>query len=228
MADDSLTEAVFFHPKRSHTAPTPATFPRLQGEVNDGPARQRERAFEATWRSIHEPVLKLITDQHSSTFEAIAQFGIEYTQTAASSRPFKEVPAALLLSGFNMPDHDKLFASLAGHLTTKLSPYVIELEAKDCASVRDIMRHLIGTVTELHDIGRVPLSTLEILGVWYNESLRLRKSDSRPPITIIIKDFEAASAHAVGEFIELCSNNSGNPPIFLVFGISSSASVVHR
>ena len=101
---------------------------------------------------------------------------------------------------------------------------------------------------------RLPLCTMEVLAAWYeaehatpasNKSAKKKLSSrkrtaqhedapdaanitEKPPIVVILRDFEAFDAQTLSDFIEVCSNNKGRPPILLVLGIASSSSVVYR
>lgn len=46
----------------------------------------------------------------------------------------KDIPAACLVTGVNMPDHSTIFDSLVESLKESVSPYISRLSPSDCTS----------------------------------------------------------------------------------------------
>lgn len=54
-----------------------------------------------------------------------------------------EVPAAILLTGINMPDHAAQFTTLAKEIRYQVTPHVACLSAQDCQNLKQLVEHLV-------------------------------------------------------------------------------------
>lgn len=54
------------------------------------------------------------------------------------------------------------------------------------------------------------------------------QTGTRPPLVIVLQDFEAFEAQVLADFVTVCSHQRVHLPIFLVMGVASTPDVVHR
>lgn len=59
------------------------------------------------------------------------------------SLPFHEIPTALVFAGINTPDHSAQFAHIASDLKQTERNFVSLIQAKDCSTVKNMIKVMI-------------------------------------------------------------------------------------
>ncbi|XP_041044623.1 origin recognition complex subunit 3 isoform X2 [Carcharodon carcharias] len=169
-----------------------------------------------------------------------------------------EIPAAAVVLGVNVPDHEMTFQNLSDLLKQSLTPHVVCLQGKECTTVKHVLQKVLinlmgGTVNDeeedeegvhhsVHFSQRKMHCSMASLAGWYsattqkstsNSPSKKRKSPSlgqeqSPPIVIIFKDLESFLPKVLQDFIVISSNYIQQLPLVLVFGIATSPITLHR
>ncbi|KAG5266022.1 hypothetical protein AALO_G00248960 [Alosa alosa] len=176
----------------------------------------------------------------------------------ASIMRASEIPTAALVLGVNVPDHDMTFQSLSDLLQQSVTPFVVSVQAKECAALKHLMQkvleRLMGvdvTMDDDEDNGgqcsapvhqkRVHCS-LSSLCDWYSSVTKkfavtspgkkrtsaAKYMLSKPPIVVIFKDLEAFSPRVLQDFIVICSRYIQKLPLMFIFGIATSPSTIQH
>jgi len=162
----------------------------------------------------------------------------------------REIPTAALITGVNMPDHDVIFSQLATELKNQVTPFVALLRSKDCSVMKATMKNVISQFIgyDLQDeddpasseqTKKISSFTMPMLCQWYkkmikhDDSKRRRSSQQsqhsdRPPLVIILEDFEGFPPAVVQNFVTICSQYLSELPLVLVFGIATAVTTIHR
>ncbi|XP_065581270.1 origin recognition complex subunit 3-like isoform X2 [Artemia franciscana] len=202
--------------------------------------------------AVDQDVKDLERSHHISLFEQIQDFADK-----ASSLKFgfsKElIPTAVLVTGINMPDHNRFFGMLSDHLQENCSPLVSRLNPKTCTSIKALIQNLVGQIIkgkedlmpyleDEHEVEEIqpgfltkPLVySLETLCAWYKEKFKnsegnVRNCNGRRDLVFIIfEEFEGFSVPIIGDAITLISGFRKIIPFVFVFGVATSSSVVQE
>ncbi|XP_063040175.1 origin recognition complex subunit 3 [Engraulis encrasicolus] len=176
----------------------------------------------------------------------------------ASLMRASEIPTAALVLGVNVPDHDMTFQSLSELLQQSVTPFVVSVQAKECAALKHLMQKVLERLMgvdvamdddEEEDGGQRSAPThqkrvhcsLGSLCEWYNSvtkklvaspgkkrSSTAMDMPSKPPIVVIFKDLEAFSPRVLQDFIVICSRYVQKLPLMFVFGIATSPSTIQH
>ncbi|NXV76497.1 ORC3 protein, partial [Atlantisia rogersi] len=165
----------------------------------------------------------------------------------------REIPAAALVLGVNVTDHDLTLKSVSEVLQNNVTPYIALLEAKGCPDIKNLMQKLMGQLMNCHiDVGslddgdcvqvsqnRIHCSMTSLIS-WYKSVTKKkdaetpskkRTSSSRlwlsPPVVVIFKDMESFTTKVLQDFIVISSQHSHEFPLVLVFGIATSPMIIH-
>uniref|UniRef100_A0A3P8YB72 Origin recognition complex subunit 3 n=1 Tax=Esox lucius TaxID=8010 RepID=A0A3P8YB72_ESOLU len=151
-----------------------------------------------------------------------------------------EIPTAALVLGVNVPDHDMTFQSLSEQLQLSVSPFVVSLQAKECAGqCHDQCEPEQGSTSV--NLKRVHCS-LKTLHDWYKTVTEKTYTSTpgekrtsiginvqqHPPIVVIFKDLEVFSPKVLQDFIIICSRYIEQLPLIFVFGIATAPSVIQH
>ncbi|XP_067312102.1 origin recognition complex subunit 3 [Pseudorasbora parva] len=160
-----------------------------------------------------------------------------------------EIPTAALMLGVNVPDHAMTFRSLCNLLQDSVTPFVVSVHAKECATVKlliqKVLEQLMGkgvSVDEEQEDDTTLLQrthcTISALCQWYKTATKkctqvsLHRKENVPrslPVVVIFKDFEAFNPQVLQDFILICSRYTQELPFIFIFGIATSPSAIqHR
>ncbi|XP_061091265.1 origin recognition complex subunit 3 isoform X3 [Conger conger] len=231
----------------------------------------REEDWASRMRASEIPVAALVLDTKgfSSPFKGFfchpLPWGSMVYQTTTDSNtklttPVQETfqqPIVLLPleddNGVNLTDHNMTFQSLSDRLQHSVTPFVVSVQAKECAAVKYLLQKVLQRLTGVSmDKDEEETSTdlpqksahcfLRSLCDWYKTACKnssgispgKKRSFSQmdfsanPPIIVILKDLEAFSAHVLHAFILICSQYTQQLPLLFIFGIATSLSTVQR
>ncbi|XP_027712034.1 origin recognition complex subunit 3 isoform X3 [Vombatus ursinus] len=165
----------------------------------------------------------------------------------------REIPAAAIVLGVNVTDHDLIFKGLTEMLKDTVTPYVVSLQAKECPDVKHLLQklasQLMGCCVDIESTEEENVQSsqrkmhysMAFLSTWYRSITKKIDSESvnkkitsssqwkeSPPIVIILKDIESFSTKVLQDFIIISSQYLHELPIVLVFGIATSPIIIHR
>jgi len=184
---------------------------------------ERVESHNTILKSAEEAVDLLQKEVFAGVFDSIVQFVVDATKHATDT-----IPTAVLLTGVNMPDHTKVFSFLISKLEA-VTPHVSLVGPG--LSLRALVQQMVVDLTTQEDDGitiqgvkktEASLSTLE---QWYNN--QYPGGSSRPPLILILQDFEGSAGPALQDLITLLRRYSGLP-FLLVFGVATTITTVHR
>eukprot|EP00090_Calanus_glacialis_P002442 TRINITY_DN11829_c0_g1_i1.p1 TRINITY_DN11829_c0_g1~~TRINITY_DN11829_c0_g1_i1.p1 ORF type:complete len:789 (-),score=311.69 TRINITY_DN11829_c0_g1_i1:504-2840(-) len=183
----------------------------------------RVLSHNAILKEAEEAVDLLQKEVFAGVFDSIVQFAVDATKHASDT-----IPTAVLLTGVNMPDHTKVFSFLISKLEA-VTPHV-SLVGPGLA-LRALVQQMVVDLTTQEDDGitiqgvKKTEASLSSLEQWYNN--QYPAGSSRPPLIIILQDFEGSAGPALQDLITLLRRYSGLP-FLLVFGVATTITTVHR
>jgi len=184
---------------------------------------ERVESHNSILKEAEKAVDSLQKEVFAGVFDSIVQFVLDATKHASDT-----IPTAVLLTGVNMPDHTKVFSFLISKLEI-VTPHVSLVGPG--LSLRALVQQMVVDLTTQEDDGitiqgvkktEASLSTLE---QWYNN--QYPTGSSRPPLILILQDFEGSAGPALQDLITLMRRYSGLPFV-LVFGVATTITTVHR
>lgn len=184
---------------------------------------ERVAAHNDILKNAEEAVDKIQKDVFAGVFDSIVQFAAEATKHATDT-----IPTAVLLTGVNMPDHTKVFSFLISKLDV-VTPHVSL--AGPGLSLRALVTQIVVDLTTQDDDGiciqgvRKTDASLSTLEQWYNNQYPV--GSKRPPLIIILQDFEGSAGPALQDLIILLRRYS-SLPFLLVFGVATTITTVHK
>ncbi|XP_030051502.1 origin recognition complex subunit 3 [Microcaecilia unicolor] len=165
-----------------------------------------------------------------------------------------EIPAAALVLGVNVTDHDVTLKSLSEILQESVTPYVASLQSKECPGIKQLLQKLlVQLMGQFEDVeldsdeekqvqvsqGRMRCPMASLCG-WYHSVTKTNLTQSRkrtsssfqhlllPPVVVILKDLECFTPKVLQDFITISSLYTRELPLILVFGIATSPMIIHR
>ncbi|XP_030044489.1 origin recognition complex subunit 3, partial [Microcaecilia unicolor] len=165
-----------------------------------------------------------------------------------------EIPAAALVLGVNVTDHDVTLKSLSEILQESVTPYVASLQSKECPGIKQLLQKLlVQLMGQFEDVeldsddekqvqvsqGRMRCPMASLCG-WYHSVTKTNLTQSRkrtsssfqhlllPPVVVILKDLECFTPKVLQDFITISSLYTQELPLILVFGIATSPMIIHR
>uniref|UniRef100_A0A4W5LY12 Origin recognition complex subunit 3 n=1 Tax=Hucho hucho TaxID=62062 RepID=A0A4W5LY12_9TELE len=133
------------------------------------------------------------------------------TDDWASRMRAHEIPTAALVLGVNVPDHDMTFQSLSDQLQQSVTPFVVSVQATECAGQSCVCVCVSASGT--------PGKKRTSVG---------KDMQQHPPIVVIFKDLEAFNPRVLQDFILICSRYVEQLPLMFVFGIATSPSTIQH
>jgi len=162
----------------------------------------------------------------SGVFDNIVEFVSETcSRSQASTRD--TIPTAVLLTGVNMPDHNKVFDQLISKLGS-VSSHVSVIGSGTCSNLKSLVQTIVMELCEDENEEKSFIkkadASFSSLENWYQEKY---KQDSCPPLVVILQDFEASAGPALTDLILLMKRYS-SLPFVLIFGVATTITTVHR
>eukprot|EP00052_Salpingoeca_macrocollata_P017208 m.139538 g.139538 ORF g.139538 m.139538 type:complete len:837 (-) comp20312_c0_seq7:16-2526(-) len=256
MLTESITTGTFLFKAPSKRLPLDDSFPAAyKGEVQSS-RRLRHDAYHTTWGTLHSKIKQLLNRQNQAVYDELVSFARDQSRSVSSALDTAqaEIPTALLLTGANLPDHDQIFRRLKSHIQALLTPHVVLLRSRGLKGLKAILKRTVTRLLNLEGDGeedvqtpvlrRLPNFDLQMVETWYREihSSATANTDesetqdpqageipcAHPPIVLIFQDFELFDAASISDFVTVCSHYLHTLPFVFVFGIASSADVLHR
>jgi len=140
----------------------------------------------------------------------------------------RTIPAAVLLTGVNMPDHAKVFGNLIQRVG-EVTPHISLLGAGQ--TIKQMVANLVMDIVNAQDdeMSMVKKSdaSFGLLEKWYSNQYG-GSTDPSPPLVLIIQDFENCSGSAVNDLITMCSRYKSSLPFVVVLGVATTLSALHK
>ncbi|GFY70323.1 origin recognition complex subunit 3 [Trichonephila inaurata madagascariensis] len=208
----------------------------------------KEDVKQSLWNEIETKIENIEKKSYTETFvNGIVKFVNDSFQFPLLE--LKEVPAAVLVMGVNMPDHINIFNLLEKQLHLNGIYSTVILESKKCTTVPNMLQSILNEIhkkyTELFNIGDELPKKQEYgfmkLYEYYTKTQEVkvlsptkRKKNLHTtiqnvckPIVFLIQDVECFSSEILQKLIFLCKIYSGKLPIVLIFGMSSAMVTLH-
>ena len=169
------------------------------------------------------------TENFGHVVEQILTFVHEHGHRSGNSK--NEIPTACLLTGVNLPDHGDLYSHLRSKLERETKCHVASVNSKDVASTvkalfKSVAAQLTKTVTESEESGNpVKFRSVRSLNIWYENQYDSSEGD-RPPLVVILEDFEMFNPKTLQDFIMTMSLLE--LPLVLVLGVATTVESIHR
>ncbi|KAL2098778.1 hypothetical protein ACEWY4_005258 [Coilia grayii] len=267
MATSSVSKGCFvFKPSSKKKKKTLSLEDHFTNSSDDGEtATRRFNICQELWDMTKSETGMLQDELNKKILDSL----LEFIKRSASSFQSKvndwasvmrasEIPTAALVLGVNVPDHDMTFQSLSELLQQSVTPFVVSVQAKECAALKHLMQkvleRLMGVDVTMDDDEedggqhiapthhkRVHCS-LSSLCDWYHSVSKkyagtspgkkrtstAKDMPSNPPIVVIFKDLEAFSPRVLQDFIVICSRYVQKLPLMFIFGIATSPSTIQH
>jgi len=183
----------------------------------------RVLSHNAILKEAEEAIDLIQKEVFSGVFESLVQFVDDSSKLSTDT-----IPTAVLLTGVNMPDHTKVFDYLISKLES-ITPHVSLLGGG--LTLRALVQQIVVDLTSQEDDGisiqgvKKSEASLTALEKWYNN--QYSKEDVKPPLVVILQDFEGSAGPALQDLIILLRRYSGLP-FLLIFGVATTITTVHR
>ncbi|XP_058163119.1 origin recognition complex subunit 3 isoform X2 [Dasypus novemcinctus] len=257
MATSSVSKGCFvFKPnfkKRKISVPIEDYF--IKGRSDSEDSKLRFETYQLIWQQMKSETEQLQEKLNKNLFDSLIEFlqkshsGFQKNSRDWSDQiKVREIPAAALVLGVNVTDHDLTFRSLTEALQNNVTPYVVSLQAKDCPDMKHFLQKLVSQLMDCYiDVESKEEVTekkkhcsMDSLSAWYmNVTQRTdpkmpgkkRTSSSQwqsPPVVLILKDMESFTTKVLQDFIIISSQHLHEFPLILIFGIATSPIIIHR
>uniref|UniRef100_A0A8D0IA54 Origin recognition complex subunit 3 n=1 Tax=Sus scrofa TaxID=9823 RepID=A0A8D0IA54_PIG len=261
MATSSVSKGCFvFKPnvkKRKISVPVEDYFNKGKNESEDG--KLRFETYQSIWQQMKSETEQLQEELNKNLFDSLIEFlQKSHSGFQKNSRDWgcqiklREIPAAALVLGVNVTDHDLTFRSLTEALQNNVTPYVVSLQAKDCPDIKHFLQKLTSQLMDCNvDVPSKEKESVQFtqkkthysmdsLSSWYMNVTqktepkmprKKRTSSSQwqsPPVVLILKDMESFTTKVLQDFIIISSQHLHEFPLILIFGIATSPIIIHR
>ncbi|XP_020945471.1 origin recognition complex subunit 3 isoform X2 [Sus scrofa] len=261
MATSSVSKGCFvFKPnvkKRKISVPVEDYFNKGKNESEDG--KLRFETYQSIWQQMKSETEQLQEELNKNLFDSLIEFlQKSHSGFQKNSRDWgcqiklREIPAAALVLGVNVTDHDLTFRSLTEALQNNVTPYVVSLQAKDCPDIKHFLQKLTSQLMDCNvDVPSKEKESVQFtqkkthysmdsLSSWYmnvtqkTEPKMPRKKRTAssqwqsPPVVLILKDMESFTTKVLQDFIIISSQHLHEFPLILIFGIATSPIIIHR
>ncbi|KXJ73230.1 hypothetical protein RP20_CCG016237 [Aedes albopictus] len=186
------------------------------------------RSYRKMWTRIRDQLDKL----QSCSYGKILDDLLKFVEGCYRSLEYDGVlPTAALLTGINQIDHMAQFETLAGNIRNNTMSLVVQLQSRDCPSMKAAVETLVsGFVEEEQQDGdsrrlRKNQLNLGVLRAWYLE--KHGQSDQKPNLTVIVPDFEVFSPDVLQDLLLVMNSYAAELPFVLIFGVATSVATIH-
>uniref|UniRef100_A0A480KPB3 Origin recognition complex subunit 3 n=1 Tax=Sus scrofa TaxID=9823 RepID=A0A480KPB3_PIG len=232
-------------------------FNKGKNESEDG--KLRFETYQSIWQQMKSETEQLQEELNKNLFDSLIEFlQKSHSGFQKNSRDWgcqiklREIPAAALVLGVNVTDHDLTFRSLTEALQNNVTPYVVSLQAKDCPDIKHFLQKLTSQLMDCNvDVPSKEKESVQFtqkkthysmdsLSSWYMNVTqktepkmprKKRTSSSQwqsPPVVLILKDMESFTTKVLQDFIIISSQHLHEFPLILIFGIATSPIIIHR
>ncbi|XP_044277636.1 origin recognition complex subunit 3 [Varanus komodoensis] len=212
------------------------------------------------WKQIKCETEQLQEDLNKKLFNDLIQFlrqshsDFKEKKTEWACRiKSSEIPAAAVVLGVNVTDHDLTFKSLSEILQNDVTPFVVSLRSKECPDIKHLLQKMMIQLMDCHvevdsseeeESSKISPSRIHCsvanLTKWYRNITKTtdstasykKTSSSRhwesPPVVVIFKDMESFTTKVLQDFIIISSHCIHEFPLVLIFGMATSPMIIHK
>ena len=180
---------------------------------------ERLECYNTIMKQLEEEVTRIQENVFSEVFDNIVSFVRESRRSVKSDT----IPTAALLTGVNMPDHNKVFDQLIDKLSV-ISSHVAILGPG--LNIKSLVQQIVMELTEEEEktIIKKTDASFSALEKWFSE--KYSGDGDQPPLIVILQDFEASAGPALTDLILLMKRYS-SLPFVLIFGVATTITTVH-
>nr|XP_056712124.1 origin recognition complex subunit 3 isoform X2 [Euleptes europaea] len=207
---------------------------------------ETEQLQEDLNKKLCDNLIRFIRQSHSD-------FKEKKTEWACRMKS-NEIPAAALVLGVNVTDHDLTFKSLSEALQEDVTPFVVSLRSKECPDIKHLLQKLMAQLmgcqidadsSEEGECSKASPNRMRFsaasLTDWYRNVTKKKDTDTPcenpailsrhwepPPVVVIFKDMESFTTKVLQDFIIIISQCIREFPLILIFGIATSPMIIHK
>ncbi|XP_054840607.1 origin recognition complex subunit 3 isoform X2 [Eublepharis macularius] len=207
---------------------------------------ETEQLQEDLNKKLYDNLISFLRQSHSDFKEKKTEWACRMKSS--------EIPAAALVLGVNVTDHDLTFKSLSEALCEDITPFVVSLRSKECPGIKHLlqkfMAQLMGCHIEVDSYEEGECSkaspnrmrcSVASLTDWYRNITKKKYTDTPckketfssrhwepPPVVVIFKDMESFTTKVLQDFIIIISQCIHEFPLVLIFGIATSPVIIHK
>ncbi|KAL8186238.1 UNVERIFIED_CONTAM: Origin recognition complex subunit 3 [Gekko kuhli] len=211
--------------------------------------RSGEQLQEDLNKKLFDNLIRFLRQSHSNFKEKKTEWACQMKSN--------EIPAAALVLGVNVTDHDLTFKSLSEALQEDVTPFVVSLTSKECPGIKHLLQKLMAQLmdscpdADSSEEGECSKAfpnrmhcSVSSLTDWYrNKTKDVKKKDADapcktqgissrhwepPPVVVIFKDMESFTTKVLQDFIIIISQCIREFPLVLIFGIATSPMIIHK
>ena len=181
---------------------------------------QRVQGYNNIVKTMEAEVDYLSTSMFSDVFDGIVKF----VSDSKKCQPSDTIPTAALLTGVNMPDHNKVFNNLISKLGS-VTPHVTVLGSG--LNLKSLVQQIVVDLseTETEEGIKKADASFSALEKWYGS--QYSDNDSKNPLVVVLQDFESSAGPALTDLI-LLMKRYHCLPFVLIFGVATTITTVHR
>ena len=183
--------------------------------------QERVQGYNNIIRKMEAEVDYLSCSMFSEVFDGMVKFVADTKKSQSSDT----IPTAALLTGVNMPDHNKVFNNLITKLGS-VTPHVTVLGSG--LNLKSLVQQIVVDLSE-SDSGEEGIkkadASFSALEKWYSN--QYSDTDTRNPLVVVLQDFESSAGPALTDLILLMKRYHGLPFV-LIFGVATTITTVHR
>ncbi|XP_077160919.1 origin recognition complex subunit 3 isoform X2 [Paroedura picta] len=232
-----------------------------EGNNDSEDSELRFNTSQSLWKRITSETEQLQEDLNKKLFDNLIRFlrkshsDFKEKKTEWSCRmKANEIPAAALILGVNVTDHDLTFKSLSEVLQEDVTPFVVSLRSKECPGIKHLLQKLMAQLMGCHVDADSPeeeeyskastnrmCCSVSSLTDWYRNITKkkdastlcktqeiLSKHWEPPPVVVIFKDMESFTTKVLQDFIIIISRCIHEFPLVFIFGIATSPMIIHK
>jgi len=184
---------------------------------------------------VHTNLLQVVEEKvdtiQDTIFQGVYDSLVNFVSNSQKMREnsVRAIPTAVLLTGVNMPDHNKILTTLVKRLKA-ITPHISVLQSGQNTKqlITNIVLDLVYQADEEDDevtMVKKCDASFGYLEEWYSNQY---PSDSRKPLVLLAQDFENFSGSSLSDLITLCRRYEGSLPIVLILGVATTVTTVHK
>uniref|UniRef100_A0A2P2I1E0 Origin recognition complex subunit 3 n=1 Tax=Hirondellea gigas TaxID=1518452 RepID=A0A2P2I1E0_9CRUS len=226
---------------------------------NDSLSSIQQQNFNVCWTAISDKLQALESEIHQTVFKDLVEFvskqyshryGCSSSHSTAAGGTMFSIPAAVLVTGVNMPDSGQALTNLTDQLVKEeAASHIVRLHSRNCINIKNCIVSLVsqlvnprGEVDSDSDIEsdsdevvnkaspKKKTSTVKktncnmtVLEAWHKEQL---KDDNGGNIVVMLEDCESFSTSVLQDFIQIISHHPALP-VMLVLCVATSPAALH-
>ncbi|KAB7497428.1 Origin recognition complex subunit 3 [Armadillidium nasatum] len=179
----------------------------------------------------------LQNDTHSKVFKDMIEYikRVGYNKCRSlfeETSTSKDIPAACLVTGVNMPDHNTLFDNLTSVIKETVSPHIARLAPSDMQQLKTTIVKLVNSLINKDEDMFTSDSETDDIIIGPKKKLHCSEMEMKQsglsPVVLIFQDIESIPIEILQDIILIASEYQNSIPFVFVFGVSTTPSYIHR